>query len=138
MILRSSLCLLLTAALMSVASAAPQRGYTDVQSLQYEFGQGVAAPQPVTPPPDKRKPKPPVYPVERRCVCVPVPSVPVRCAPVSCVPVCMPVRCVPVCGVYHPYVAPCRPVVHRPVHRRAFVRPVPVPVRPVQSSCGCR
>ncbi|MDR0327718.1 MAG: hypothetical protein LBI05_05420 [Planctomycetaceae bacterium] len=40
--LRSSLCLLLSAAFVSVFFAAPLQGYDDVQSLQYEFGRGEA------------------------------------------------------------------------------------------------
>ena len=44
--LRSSLCLLFTALFVSAVSA---QGYTDVQSLQYEFGSNVSTSVPLRP-----------------------------------------------------------------------------------------
>jgi len=106
MILRSFLCLLVTAALMSAVVAAPQQGSTDVQSLQYEFGKNV---------------KPQSAPVlQRPCdcgqlvVCVPI-ARPYCCAPY---PVCYP--CYTPC--YAPCYTPrCYPT---PIHRHTCVRPV--------------
>ena len=96
--LRSSLCLLFTALFASAVFA--QQGHTDVQSLQFEFGRGVAPAPPV------------IAPV---CRCVPLQwHVPVRC----CVPVVRPV-CAP---VVRPVCVPvARPVVYAPVVRPVFV-----------------
>jgi len=99
--LRSSLCLLLTALFMSAAWA--QQRHTDVQSLQYEFGQNVRV-----------QPTPPVFP----CPC----AKPVVYAPVarpycyaSCYSPCYypkpkyrrafvrPVHCLPRSVYYSPY-----------------------------------
>jgi len=113
--LRSSLCLLFTALFMSVAFAAPQQGYTDVQSLQYEFGKRVLPTAPV---------QPVVYaPVERGCGCAPVHY----CAPVRC--------CTPVYAACRPCYAPCYTPRCYPVsYRRACVRSVYYS----PYACGCR
>jgi len=136
--LRISLCLLFTAAFMSAVLAAPRSRYTDVQSLEYEFGKRVPPTAPVQPVPPVQPgdvPVPPcrpvIYaPVERGCGCVPVRY----CEPVRC--------CTPVYPVYpacRPCPAPCYAPCYAPrcypaSYRRACVRPVYYP----PYACGCR
>jgi len=109
--LRISLCLLLTVALVSVTLA--QQGHRDVQSLQYEFGKVISVPE-------DRGPTKPTQPQPRPKVVSPCPcEKPIVYAPVDrgccCVPVCNP--------CYTPRYTPnCYPTPI--VYRRAFVRPV--------------
>ena len=101
MILRISLCLLLTAAFVSDAFA--QR-HTDVQSLQYEFGRNIRAATPTTP-------------AIAPCSC----EKPVVYAPVArgcCYSPCYKSCCYP---------APVMPRYYPVKYRRAFVRPVYYP-----------
>ena len=106
--LKNSLFLLLTAAFAPAVFAAAQQEYTDVQSLQYEFGKSVR--------PSVPQPPPAIQP----CPC----EKPVVYAP-SGRSGCCPPYCVPVYTACSPCYTPC----YRPeVPRRAFCRPVYYPL----------
>ena len=102
MILRSFLCLLLTALFVSAVFAAPPQGYTDVQSLQYEFGHDAR----------KTPEQPPALPCPCANTVAYVPMARPYCYPPVCVP------CYTPC--YAPCYSPCSPA----IYRRACVRPV--------------
>ena len=109
--LRSSLCLLLTAVFASAALA--QQGHTDVQSLQYEFGKDVRVHTPIP----KR---PPI--VTPPCPCeTPVVHAPVKRQYQHC--------CTPVYTECRPCYTPRRPAMHRrALLRAAYCSPY---------HCGC-
>jgi len=121
--LRTSLCLLLTA---MFASAVFAQGRVDIQSLEYEFGRDVGVNIQPTPTPHTPITRP--VPVRSECPCVPAIHAPVE-RRLCCLPVHPVYRPVSPCYVpVQPCYVPCRPpVLHRRVllHRRAFVPPVP-------------